>query len=236
MHHKISSETIFHKDYGWHTGYFHFNFGDYEDPANTNFGVLTALNDFTVMPQNGFHTHPHSEVEIISYCVQGCLDHEDNMGNVSQLFRRGSQYTSTGSGITHSEMNNSLSEVLRFIQVWIKPVKTRLKPYYEYLNLTPVPDGENLRLIASGGKFPGTAKIAQDANVYAIHLEKGESMVYESEHGRQSYLYCLEGFAEVNDLNLTALDAMKLWGRETLRLTAPVHAHLLAVEMARDEG
>lgn len=234
MHHKISSRNTFHKDYGWHSGYFHFNFGDYIDPANTNFGVLTALNDFSVKPQNGFQTHAHSEVEIISYCVQGCLDHIDNMGNASQLYGRDSQYTCTGSGITHSEMNNSDSEVLRFIQVWIKPMREALNPLYEFRKHIQTEGDGNVRLIATGREVSGTSRIAQDANVYAIHLENGESVVYENKAGRQTYLYCIEGSAEGNSITLQSLDALKMWDTESLRLSAEKHAHLLAVEMARD--
>ncbi|HUV15077.1 MAG TPA: pirin family protein [Pelolinea sp.] len=97
MRTKISGKEVFQKDYGWHSGRFHFAFGDYEDPANQNFGVLCALNDFFVQPGMGFTTHPHAEMEIISFCVHGTLRHQDNMGNINELRPGDSQYTCTGS-------------------------------------------------------------------------------------------------------------------------------------------
>ena len=132
---KIPAGEIFFKDYGWHSGHFHFSFGDYIDPQNKGFGVLFALNDFMLKPMSGFETHPHAEVEIASYCVQGTLAHKDILGNEQELGRGDSQYTCTGSGITHSEMNPSPDESLRFVQIWIKPRMPGMRPHY---NMRPL--------------------------------------------------------------------------------------------------
>ena len=114
---KIQASQIYLGDYGWHAGRFHFSFAEYCDPENLSFGNLMTFNDFTLQPGTGFDKHPHEEIEIVSYCVNGQLVHEDSLGNKEILQHGEMQYTCAGSGITHSESNASLKEPLRFIQV-----------------------------------------------------------------------------------------------------------------------
>ncbi|MDO9547141.1 MAG: pirin family protein [Pelolinea sp.] len=155
---KIPSTNIFHKDYGWHIGRFHFEFGDYQDSANQPFGVLYAFNDFLVRPKSGFETHPHSEMEIISYCVSGSLKHQDNMGEVNYLQRGDSQYTCTGSGITHSEMNEDSSTPVRFLQIWIKPMQAGLKPFHLKKNTRSLRATDSCAVLFQGIKQMGQCR------------------------------------------------------------------------------
>jgi len=229
---RISAAELFHKDYGWHTGRFHFAFGDYEDPTNQNFGVLSALNDFVVQPNSGFETHPHAEMEIISYCVDGTLLHQDSMGNINTLKRGDSQYACTGSGITHSEMNNSSDDTLRFLQIWILPKKDGLQPLYREKRKLSANSNGHLRHIASGENKEGVMQIEQDANILAAEISKNQPLRFENKEKRQSYVLCLEGELSANNFRLRESDAVSLRGEETLDFRAYEDSHLLIVEMA----
>jgi len=231
---KIPAETIYFKDYGWHTGRFHFSFADYEDPANSHFGVLKSVNEFVLQPGSGFETHPHAEMEIISYCVEGELTHGDNLGNTSTLSGGDVQYLCAGSGITHHEMNDTQDRRLRFFQVWITPDETRLEPKYRCVHHSQLSGSNTLCHIATGDEREDVIQIAQDANIYAAKITPGEPLVYINNQGRQTYLVCLGGMLLVNDLDLTEYDALKIWGPEDLIFSAQADAHLLLVEMAED--
>jgi len=229
---KISTEEIFFKNYGWHTGQFHFAFGDYEEPTNQNFGVLCALNAFVVQPNKGFETHSHAEMEIISYCVHGTLQHQDSMGNKNELKRGDSQYTCTGSGITHSELNGSVDDSLRFLQIWIIPRRSGLQPLYREKRILGKEINGCLRHIASGEKIEGVMQIAQDANIFAAEISRNQQVRFENKEKRQSYVLCLEGEISANSIGLRESDAIKLRGEEKLNFMAREDSHLLIVEMA----
>ena len=229
---KISASEIFFKDYGWHTGKFHFAFGDYEDPTNQKFGVLSALNGFVVQPNKGFETHSHAEMEIISYCVHGTLLHQDSMGNKNELKRGDSQYACAGSGITHSEINGNDDEILRFLQIWILPGRNGLQPLYREKRISGKEMNGYLRHIASGEKKEGVMQIAQDANIFAAEISRDQQARFQNNEKRQSYVLCLEGEMFANSFRLRESDAMKLKGEETLNFAAREDSHLLIVEMA----
>jgi redox-sensitive bicupin YhaK (pirin superfamily) len=231
----ITAENIFVGDYGWHTGRFHFSFANYVDEGNGKFGVLKALNDFDLKPGSGFETHPHEEMEIISYCVKGELTHVDNMGNKHSLKRGDVQYLCAGSGITHSEMNKSLDHPLRFIQIWILPNKDGLTPKYHAKKQSKTTQTNKLHHVVSGESTDGVIKIAQDANIYVALLKKHKQLPLTNHHGRQSYLMCLEGILAGTDFELHSGDAMKWWEADHLTLTALEDSHLLMIEMAMDE-
>jgi len=231
---RIPAESIYTADYGWHSGRFHFSFGDYDDPGNSNFGVLRALNEFELQPDSGFETHPHSEMEIISYCVHGELTHGDNMGHSNRLQSGDVQYLCAGSGITHHEMNEKQDRILRFIQIWIEPEASSLPPKYDCKHFSSLSGTNNLQHVASGDDREGIIKIAQDANIYAARLSETESLVYTNWGDRQSYLTCLEGKLTVNETELFKQDAMKVWGEEILNLSAQEDNHFLLVEMAAE--
>ena len=235
MKRKIPAQNIYIGDYDWHIGRFHFPFADYEDPENGPFGVLEALNDFELKPGTGFDTHPHDEMEIISYCVEGTLDHIDNMGNKHTIGRGDVQYLCAGEGVTHSEMNPAIDASLRFLQIWITPNKKGLPPMYRVKKFSKNTHKNELNLIVSGEACDPAITIQQDANIYVAELEEGKQITIPNRELRQSYLYCLEGRLAGNGVDLICCDALKLWGEQDLTLTALEQSHILVVEMALEK-
>ncbi len=234
MKRKIPARNIFVGDYDGHIGRFHFSFADYEDPENGPFGVLQALNDFELEPGTGFETHPHDEMEIISYCVEGTLDHVDNMGNQNTIGRGDVQYLCAGSGVTHSEMNSTIDGSLRFLQIWITPNKKGLPPNYRSEKYSKNTIKNELLLVVSGEALGSAIKIHQDANIYIAELEKHKQMTIANPEQRQSYLLCIEGSLAGNGIELISCDALKLWGEESLTLAALEESRILMVEMAKE--
>jgi hypothetical protein len=234
MKRKIPARNIYVGDYDGHIGRFHFPFADYEDPENGPFGVLQALNDFELDPDAGFETHPHDEMEIISYCVEGTLDHVDNMGNQNTIGRGDVQYLCAGSGVTHSEMNSTIDGSLRFLQIWITPNTKGLSPKYRSKKYSRNARKNELRLVVSGEALDNVIKIHQDANIYIAELVKHKQMTIANRERRQSYLFCIEGSLAGNGVELISCDALKLWGEESLTLAALEESHILMVEMAEE--
>jgi len=230
---RISSEQIYLGDYGWHTGRFHFSFADYNDPDNAHFGDLLAFNDFTLTPNSGFSPHPHSEMEIISYCVDGALIHEDSMGNKNTIEQGDMQYTCAGSGITHSEYNHSLEKPLRFVQIWIRPDAENLLPCYTSRHFERNDRLNKCLQLASGQPIQNVTQIKQDVNIFASEIETGKEAQMKLPHNRQIYLACLEGILRVNNVSLENGDSLKIWDEGTLSLEAVQHCHLLMVEVSR---
>ena len=228
---RIAEKQIYRGDYGWHVGRFHFSFADYVDLENAHFGDLITFNDFILQPHSGFETHAHREIEIISYCVEGELVHEDSLGN-KELIRRGEmQYTCAGSGITHSERNNSLDCPLRFIQIWLCPNTPGLSPYYRSIHFKPSDRLNKLLQVASGSALENVTRINQDANVYISQIEAGRQIDRKQVLGRQIYLACLEGALAINNVVLETGDAVKIWDETLLNLSAVKDCHLAMVEL-----
>jgi redox-sensitive bicupin YhaK (pirin superfamily) len=231
---KIPAQSIYIADYGWFSGRFHFSYAEYEDPENMNFGVLRAMNEFVLQPASGFETHPHAEMEILSYCVQGELSHADNLGYINTITSGDVQYLSAGSGITHSEKNESHDRSLRFYQIWITPNEDGLEPSYDCKHFSRRSRPNKLIHVASGTGREGVIQIAQDANVYAARLMNSEKIIYTNWADRQSYLACLGGNLTANDIHLQQHDALKVLGEEILNLSAVENSHFLLVEMASE--
>lgn len=228
---KILSDHIYLGDFGWHIGRFHFSFGDYDDPGNSHFGDLVAFNDFVLKPGSGFETHSHSEIEIISYCVEGELTHADSMGNMNTIKRGGMQYTCAGSGITHSEINNSPSGSLRFVQIWIQPNAGRLPPRYVSNHFTREDRLNKLLRIASGQKINDAIQVNQDTNIFISEIEAGRQIQIELLPTRMVYLACLEGSLRINDLSLQEGDAVKIWDETAMNLMAIDDSQSIMIEI-----
>ena len=229
---KILSNKIYIGDFGWHTGRFHFSFGDYNDPENSHFGNLIAFNEFAVKPGSGFETHPHSEMEIISYCVEGVLTHTDSMGNTNSIARGDMQFTCAGSGITHSEKNNSPARTLRFVQIWIQPKAVKLPPRYVSCHYTREDRLNKLLLIASGQKFDGVIQVNQETNIFVFEIEAGKQIQVEQLPAHLFYLACLEGSLRINGLSLQAGDAVKIRDETALIMSAIEDCHSIIVEIS----
>lgn len=202
----------------WLKSRFHFSFAEYNNPRNSNFGILRVMNDDLVQPHRGFGTHPHRNMEIITYIVHGELAHEDSMGNGESLGRGSIQFMTAGTGITHSEFNNG-DKPLRFIQTWIVPRSSGLNPNYGSYNAGKDCDGKKnvLQHLASDvdhSDVDTPVKIAQDVNTYAAELEMDHSTTVHLGEKRQAYLLCVEGELEVNGEKLEKYDAMEIHGDE----------------------
>lgn len=194
-------------DLGWLVSKHTFSFGEYYDPAHMGFRSLRVINQDRVAPGRGFSTHPHRDMEIFSYVVEGALEHRDSLGNGRQLTPGQIQLMSAGSGITHSEFNPSQSADLHFLQIWIKPREKNLPP--RYTEWHPVPESEKqvkVLVISPDGR-DGSAIIAQDASVYRIRIPAGERFTHQLAEGRGLWLQLISGELESASLKLEAGDA-----------------------------
>lgn len=232
----------------WLKSRFHFSFAEYSNPANQNFGVLRVMNDDLVQPDRGFGEHPHRDVEICTYIVQGALTHKDSMGTAETLHRGAIQYMTAGTGVSHSEHNLSKTDPLRFIQIWITTRQRGLKPIYgSALSLPDARLNKWAHLVQDKTDSASNApiKINQDANIYVTEINSS-AIDFDVKPGRQAYLLCIEGgvsvkASDVAEVSLSAQDAMEARGPATLHLTSASSsggskAHLLLVEMALDNS
>ena len=220
--------------HGWLDSHFHFSFAEYYNPDNIHFGALRVLNDDIIAAGTGFEMHPHRDMEIISYIVEGELSHKDSMGNEHTLSRGQVQYMSAGTGIFHSEHNWG-DTPMRLIQVWILPDSVGYKPAYgDFRFKWEDRFGRWLPLVTSYDNNESTApvKIHQDANIYATIIDKGSSIDFAVNPGRIAYLVVLEGKVTVNDIAMAQRDALEVV-EEDLKITADKDAHLYLIEMKK---
>jgi redox-sensitive bicupin YhaK (pirin superfamily) len=237
MLHYIDRKKMGRDTDGWLDSHFHFSFDEYYNPDNTNFGILRVLNDDIIQPGEGFPTHPHNDMEIISYVVQGELSHKDSMGNAHTITRGHAQYMSAGTGVTHSEYNYGAGE-LRFMQMWILPDKKGYKPNYgDHRFAWEDRNGKWLPIASSYNNEASTApiRIHADANVYAAFLSAGESIDFKLAPMRQAYLVLLEGEAQAGDAVMAERDALEIH-EQGVTIIAGQFAHLYLIDMPCDEG
>jgi len=206
-----------HADHGWLDTWHSFSFAGYYDPKHMGFGPLRVINEDRVSAGRGFGSHGHADMEILTYVLSGALAHKDSMGNVETLHANDLQRISAGSGIVHSEFNGSDREPVHFLQIWLEPAATGLKPSYEQLSLTEEDKRGKLVLVASpeGG---GPLKIHQDARVLIGQVEEGQELVHELGAGRQAWVQVIRGEATVNGQQLTTGDAVAVTGEPALKL------------------
>lgn len=227
----IKNENMGNSDLGWLKSSFHFSFAEYFKPSNMNFGVLRVLNDDIIDSHSGFETHPHKNMEIISYIIEGNLTHGDNMGNESTLSRGHMQYLSAGSGIFHKEVNVS-DEKVRLLQIWIQPDSLNIKPNYGEFKFD-WQDRQNKWLHTVSNKDGGAPiEINQDVNIYVLSLADNKKTVFNIDIGRQAYLVQIEGNSVVNSNELKTKDAMEIL-EETISIESKVDSHFLLIEMKK---
>src|SRR5208337_1997558 len=193
-----------HADHGWLNSYHTFSFADYYDPKFMGFGPLRVINDDTVAPRGGFAPHSHRDMEIISYVLEGALEHKDNMGNGSVIRPGDVQRMSAGTGVTHSEYNASERDPVHFLQIWILPRRTGLPSGYEQKYFDADQKRGRLRLVASPDGAEDSVRIQQDARMFAALLERGETLLHKFANGRNGWLHVARGSAEVNGIALKA--------------------------------
>lgn len=228
---KIESKNMGSSNLGWLKSKFHFSFAEYYNPDNINFGVLRVINDDLVQSNTGFDTHPHRDMEIISYVVNGELTHRDSMGNKSTITRGHVQYMSAGTGVYHSEHNFG-KDTLRLLQIWIFPDQKGYKPNYGDYRFN-WDDRQNKWLhMASSKDGNAPIKINQDINAYSLELEKGKEISFPVKEGRQAYLVQIEGMSLVNEVELNERDGMEIV-EEDILIKAKETSHIIVLEMKK---
>jgi len=209
-----------HADHGWLKSNHTFSFADYYDPAHMGFRSLRVINDDRVAPGQGFGTHPHRDMEIFSYVLEGALEHKDSLGNGRVLKPGQIQLMSAGQCVTHSEFNPSPSEPLHFLQIWIQPRARGLTPgYTEWLPKPEHADAPKVLVISTDGR-DGSATIHQDADIYRIRLKPGQTVTHELRPGRGTWLQIAEGVLSFNGVALMSGDGASIEEPGTLTLTA----------------
>ena len=230
---KLPKENMGTSNLGWLESRFHFSFAEYRNPNNINFGVLRVLNDDIVHPESGFDTHPHANMEIISYVVNGEITHKDSMGNSETLKRGEVQYLSAGDGIYHSEHNVHKSDDLRLLQIWIIPPKAGLPRLYGSKRYEEKDRINKFLNIVSSTDGTADIKIYQDINIYVSELEINKSLEFEIKENRQVYFVQIEGSSNINEITLNAGDAMEIVHIEKIEIKALENSHFLFIEMAK---
>lgn len=196
-----------HVDHGWLNTYHSFSFADYYDPAHMGFRSLRVINDDKIGPGVGFPTHPHRDMEIFSYVLAGKLQHKDSLGNERVLEPGQVQVMSAGKGVLHSEFNPSKTEPVHLLQLWILPNERGLKPRYTEWHPTPGSEKEPKVLIISGDGREHSATIAQEADVFRIRLQPGQTVTHELRPNRGAWLQIALGSATLNGQSLATGDA-----------------------------
>ena len=219
-----------HASHGWLDTYHTFSFADYYDPQWMGFRSLRVINDDLVMPGMGFGTHPHRDMEIITYILSGALQHKDSMGN-GRIIRAGEvQYMAAGTGVQHSEFNPSKEEAVRLLQIWIQPDRKGVPPRYAEKSFAHVAPG-TLHLVTSKAGRDGSIAIHQDADLWLAKLEAGQAISHSLANDRHAWVHVAEGEVEVNGETLSGGAAVAVSGRNNLQLAATRPSQVLLFDL-----
>lgn len=221
-----------HADHGWLDTHHTFSFADYYDPRHMGFGPLRVINDDTVAPGAGFPPHGHRDMEIISYVIEGALEHRDSMGNGGVIRPGDVQRMSAGTGVQHSEYNASKTDPVHFLQIWIIPRARGLASGYEQKAFTDAEKSGVLRLVASPDGADGSVRIEQDARMYATILDAGQSVRHAFAPGRKGWLHVVQGSIEVNGHALSAGDGVAIEGETELAIGTEDRGEAILFDMA----
>ena len=221
-----------HANHGWLDSRHTFSFADYHDPREMGFGSLRVINEDRVQPGRGFGTHPHRDMEIISYVLEGALEHKDSLGTGSVIRPGDVQRMSAGTGVLHSEYNPSQREPVHFLQIWIEPNERGVKPSYEQKTFSADDKRGRLRLVASPDGADGSVSIHQDARVYAALLDGDKALTYAVPEGHRAYVHVARGSVQVNGQQLDAGDGAKIAAEAQLRFANGRQAELLLFDLA----
>ena len=220
-----------HANHGWLDTWHTFSFADYYDLAEMGYGALRVINDDKVEPGQGFGTHAHRDMEIITYVLEGALEHKDSMGNGSIIRPGNVQRMSAGTGVRHSEFNPSPAERVHLLQIWIEPKITGVRPGYEEKQFGPAEKKGQLRLIASPDGREGSVTIHQDAHVYASMLDGKDAVTHRLTPERRAYVHVARGAVDVNGTPLKGGDGVKITGESLLEFSGAKQAELLLFDL-----
>ncbi len=219
-------------NFDWLNSKHSFSFGHYHDPKHMGFGPLRVINEDRVQPGRGFDTHGHRDMEIISYVLEGALEHKDSMGNGSIIRPGDVQRMTAGTGVRHSEFNQSKSELVHFLQIWILPEKEGLKPGYEQKTFGEEEKRGKLRLVSSRDGRDGSVTIHQDVDLYATRLGEGDETTHQLGAGRKGWVQVARGRAEINGTALQAGDGVALTDETGITLRGMSDAEILLFDMS----
>lgn len=228
---KLPKGNMGSSNLGWLESRFHFSFAEYRNQENVNFGVLRVLNDDIIHPESGFEMHPHHDMEIVSYIVDGELTHKDSMGNLETLKRGEVQYMSAGSGVMHSEHNKNTSHDLRLLQIWIVPPEKNLEILYGSYRYKKEQRENRLLNIVSSQDGSAAIKLYQDVNIFVSELEEGKVLEFPINKMRQVYFVQIEGSSNINGTILNDGDAMEVTKEASLNIKSLQNSHFLFIEM-----
>jgi redox-sensitive bicupin YhaK (pirin superfamily) len=221
-----------HADHGWLDTWHTFSFSSYRDPRYTHFRALRVINEDTVQPGQGFGTHPHDNMEIVTYVLSGALEHKDSMGH-GEVLRPGEfQRITAGTGITHSEFNPSKTEPVHLYQIWLFPDREGHEPSYEQKAFPQEDRRDRWQLVASPTAMDGSLLIHQDAKIFLADISAGKTLNYEITPGRGAWLQVLRGCVSLNGQLLDTSDGAAVSDEAALNLQAAGHAEIMLFDLA----
>jgi redox-sensitive bicupin YhaK (pirin superfamily) len=221
-----------HANHGWLDTYHTFSFSSYQDPNHTRFRSLRVMNEDFVAPGQGFGTHPHRDMEIVTYVLAGALEHKDSMGNGEVLHPGEFQRMTAGTGITHSEFNPSATEPVHLYQIWLFPERKGLEPSYEQKQFPAEQRHNRLRLVASRDAHDGSLLIHQDARIYLASLDAGHALSHTLEPERHAWLQVLRGRVTLNGVALETSDGAAVSDETVLAIEAAEDAEIMLFDLA----
>jgi redox-sensitive bicupin YhaK (pirin superfamily) len=221
-----------HADHGWLDTRHTFSFASYHDPRHMGFRSLRVINEDRVKPGEGFGTHAHRDMEILTWVLEGALEHKDSMGNGSVIRPGDLQRMSAGTGVTHSEFNPSREEPVHFLQIWLLPRERGLPPGYEQKGFPEEERRGRLRLVAAGAGRDGAVTIHQDADLWTALLEPGKSVRHALAPGRYAWVHVARGAVSLNGSTLGAGDGAAVSGEDALEIAGAADAEVLLFDLA----
>ena len=228
----IRSDTRGSADHGWLKARHTFSFAEYQNPARVRFGKLRVINEDRIAPAKGFATHPHKDMEIVTYVIDGAIEHKDSMGNGTVIPAGEVQRMTAGTGVEHSEFNHSRDNELHLLQIWIFPEKNDLEPGYEQKPFSREDKLNRLRLIGSQDGRDGSITIHQRVDLYASVLEKGREVSHDLQDNRKVFVQVVDGDITVNGEALAAGDGAQLQHEQAITISATTDAEFLLFDMA----
>ena len=225
------SEDRGHADHGWLQSRFSFSFAEYHDPAHIHFGPLRVINDDYIAPGQGFGTHGHKDMEIVTYVLEGAVAHKDSLGNAGNIVPGEVQRMSAGRGIMHSEFNPNAGQRTHLLQIWIIPDRTGGSASYEQKAYDASEKRGKLRLVASPDGAEGSVTIQQNARMYAGLFDGGESSTHTLAAGRLAYVHVARGAVTVNGIALNEGDAVKIENESSVRIDKGSEAEVLLFDL-----
>ncbi len=220
-----------HANHGWLDTYHTFSFSTYQDRDHMKFRSLRVMNEDTVAPGQGFGTHPHNDMEIVTYVLEGALEHKDSMGN-GEVLRPGEfQRMSAGTGITHSEFNPSSSDPVHLYQIWLFPERKGIEPSYEQKRFPEEERHNQLRLVASQNAEDGSLLIHTDARIYLSQINAGKEVWHQLPEGRYGWLQVLRGSVSVNGVELATSDGAAISEETRLAMRAITDTEIMLFDL-----